>query len=665
MPDKPTYEELEQRVRELENADKVLRKKNQNQFQLLYEGAPFAYQILNEDGNIVEINPSWLNMLGFCRKEVVGKSFCEFLSPEWAEYFKKQLRHFTTVGDAFELEFEMMKKDGSSIFVSFHGKMGKDKSGNLQQIHCIFHDITERRQTEDALRTSEEKYRRIFDHLQDGYLWADSDGKILLANVVAANILGYDLQELMQKNMAGDLYFVPGERETVKQIMRRNGKIENYEVAFKKKDGQKIIVEANSHLVQDDNQQVSMEGTFRDITFRKQTEIEKRRLESQLRQAQKMEAIGTLAGGIAHDFNNILSGIFGFSQLAETHIEEPEKAKGYIKIIVKGASRAAELVQQILTFSQKTDVAKQSLNLFAVAKEALKLIRSTIPASIEIKEQINSKASIFADPIQMHQVIMNLCTNAYHAMSKSGGELIVGLNETFIPYPDDSSVINMDQKFLELEVSDTGHGMDENTIERIFDPYFTTKTRKKGTGLGLALVHAIVEEHGGTIRVNSRVGKGSTFLIYLPVAEKKGYTVPKNIRAKTIPTGTESILFVEDEDDIRSFVQDFLESYGYTLTLCENGQKAYEEFKKLPHGFDVVVTDMAMPKMNGDELALKILKIRKDLPIILCTGYTEKLNREQAKKMGIARYIDKPIAGRELCLLIREVLDEKKMDKYD
>ncbi len=406
-------------------------------------------------------------------------------------------------------------------------------------------------------------------------------------------------------------------------------------------------------MVFDNEVPIKVLGIIHDIT-------EQRKFEIQLQQSHKMEAIGTLAGGIAHDFNNILSGIFGYSQLAEMHINNPERAKSDIKNIVKGASRAKELVQQILTFSRKADYEKQYLNMFVIVKEVLKLIRSTIPATITIKEKINSKASIYADPIQMHQVIMNLCTNAYHSMRDSGGDLTVRLDETYMPLLNNESMINVDQKYLELEISDTGHGIDENTMKKIFDPYFTTKNMEKGTGLGLALVRAIVEEHSGTIKVNSIVGKGSTFLLHFPLSEKKKNTNNENSFEKKIPTGTESILFVDDEMDIRSFVKDFLGKYGYTVTVSEDGQKAYEKFRQAPQNFDIIITDMAMPKMSGEELSLKIIEIRKDIPIILCTGYTEKLNKVQAKEMGITRYIDKPLTGKELCFLIREVMDEAK-----
>ncbi len=385
------------------------------------------------------------------------------------------------------------------------------------------------------------------------------------------------------------------------------------------------------------------------------------RLEEAVQQSQKMEAIGTLAGGIAHDFNNILSGIFGYAQLAEMHLNDTERVKQHIGGIVKGAERASELVQQILTFSRKTDYEKQNLNLYIVVKEALKLLRSIIPSNIEIKEQITSRAAVAADPTQMHQVIMNLCTNAYHAMYENGGTLTVKLEEVAVP--DAKSPPGMDMKpgqYLELKVSDTGYGMDADTLEKLFEPYFTTKVREKGTGLGLALVHAIVEEHQGYITVDSVPDKGASFHIYLPVADSKKPAAPHESKNKPVPQGEERILFVDDEKDLRFSSERLLQGYGYRVTVSENGMAAYELFKSDPHGFDLVITDMTMPRMTGDELAASILEIRPEIPVVLCTGYSEKISEKKARESGIKKFLQKPLTGSEMAIAIREVLDSPK-----
>lgn len=396
----------------------------------------------------------------------------------------------------------------------------------------------------------------------------------------------------------------------------------------------------------------------RDITEYKQAAQERKNLAVQLEKSQKMEAIGTLAGGIAHDFNNILSGILGYSQLAELSLDNPVKAKENIAQIVKGAKRAAGLTRQILTFSRQTDYEKQPLHLYIVLKEALKLLRSSIPTTIEINESIFSKQIILADSTQMHQVIMNLCTNAYHAMGKSGGILTIKLLDVEISEDKDFfDKIMKNGTYLKLEITDTGPGMNQEILLKAFDPYFTTKEVGKGTGFGLALVHAIVEEHDGYIKVESTVGQGTSFYVYLPIVGQNTDIYAGMKEKKAFKGGTENIMVVDDERDICLVTQEFLQIYGYTVAIFENGQKALEVFEKDPDQFDLIVTDMTMPYMAGDELAKKILTVRKDIPIILCTGYSETVSEAIALEIGIRKYVQKPFSNEELAVLIRNILD--------
>nr|NJM01828.1 response regulator [Desulfobacula sp.] len=398
----------------------------------------------------------------------------------------------------------------------------------------------------------------------------------------------------------------------------------------------------------------------RDITEYKLAAHERRNLAVQMEKSQKMEAIGTLAGGIAHDFNNILSGILGYAQLAELNLASPSKARGHLTQIIKGAHRAAELTQQILTFSRRTEFEKQPLRLYLIIKEALKLLRSSIPSTIDITEAIDSKSKVLADPTQMHQVIMNLCTNAYHAMGERGGTLTVRLTEKWISGGKD--VFDQDIKqgvYLELEVTDTGHGMDDEILKKAFDPYFTTKDIGKGTGFGLALVHAIVEEHGGHIKVKSRVGQGSGFFIHLPVIADQDETQPQDKKdEKSYKGGSERIMVVDDEEDIREILQEFLTSAGYKVRVFENGAQALEAFQEDPDQFDLIITDMTMPRMTGGELAKKVICIRADMPVILCTGYSESISEALALNIGIRRYLQKPLSNKELAASIREILDK-------
>jgi signal transduction histidine kinase/CheY-like chemotaxis protein len=383
--------------------------------------------------------------------------------------------------------------------------------------------------------------------------------------------------------------------------------------------------------------------------------------ESQLRQVMKLQAIGTLAGGIAHDFNNILFPIVGYTELTMDDIPEDSQARQNLEEILKATNRAKELVQQILTFSRQSGQERKPLKVQFLIKEALKLMRATIPSTIEIECNANEEyGSIMGDPTQIHQVIMNLCTNAYHAMQATGGKLEVMLKEVDISY--EKSVERVGMKVgphLELTVKDSGHGMEPEVLERIFEPYYTTKEQGKGTGLGLSVIHGIIKNHGGDISVSSQPGKGTTFTVYLPVIDDIDVAV-EPVEAATATQGNEHILLIDDEAQIIDIEQQILERLGYKVTSKTDSQEALEEFAALPDQFDLVITDMTMPKMTGDQLARKLMDIKPNIPVILCTGFNETITEEKALAMGIDKFIMKPIVKDELAKAIRTVLDNPK-----
>ncbi|HBT88105.1 MAG TPA: hypothetical protein DEB50_06455 [Desulfobacter sp.] len=398
----------------------------------------------------------------------------------------------------------------------------------------------------------------------------------------------------------------------------------------------------------------------RDVRFELAIDItEKKQIESCLRQAQKMEAIGTLAGGIAHDFNNILSGIFGYLQLAKFHILEPELAEKDLEKVLEGAQRATLLVKQILTFSRHKGDDRRPLVVFPLVQETLKLLRSVIPSNIEIKNNLVSKAMILADSTQIHQLALNLCTNAYQAMGDQGGVLTISLKEV---------VLGKDQlgqensllpgKYLKFEVSDTGPGIEKAIQNKIFDPYFTTKKMGKGTGLGLAMVAGIVKKHNGFITVHSQPGEGASFKVFLPViASKLSIEKPKTEENVSSYSGKEAVMLVDDEIDILISQEKFLTNLGYKVSSFENGQSALQAFLDHPHSFDLIITDMTMPRISGDKLSREILKIKPDIPIILCTGFHKTFTREVALELGIRKYVQKPIEVALLSKMIRDILD--------
>jgi signal transduction histidine kinase/ActR/RegA family two-component response regulator len=381
--------------------------------------------------------------------------------------------------------------------------------------------------------------------------------------------------------------------------------------------------------------------------------------ERQLQQVLKIQAIGTLAGGIAHDFNNILFPIVGYTELTMDEVPEDSVAHNNLEEILKAANRAKELVKQILTFSRQSGQERKPVEVQQVIKEALKLLRASIPASIEIVHDIDKNCSpVMGDATQIHQVIMNLCTNAYQAMQDGGGKLEVILKEKYVDYNQTTQKIGMQPgNHVQLIVKDEGCGMDASVLERIFEPYYTTKEQGKGTGLGLSVIHGIIKNHRGDITATSKPGKGTAFTVYLPVIEV-GDVEEEFEPVHGTEKGTEHILLIDDEEQIVSMERQMLENLGYHVTARTDSGEALKEFSEHPENYDLVITDMTMPRMSGDELAKKLLEIKPGIPVVLCTGFNEDITEEKALEMGIQKFIMKPVIKNDLAATIRSVLDQ-------
>ena len=386
---------------------------------------------------------------------------------------------------------------------------------------------------------------------------------------------------------------------------------------------------------------------------------ESKRLKAQLQQAQKMEAIGTLAGGIAHDFNNILSAIIGYAELARMRVDQESDVAADLDKVIQSGERAADLVQQILTISRRHKKERRPMQLKYIKKEVLEMLRATLPSTIQVKERVGKEMGVInADPAQMHQVIMNLCTNAAHAMQEDGGVLEVGIGDVQVGSedPETGYLDLLPGSYLRLTVSDTGYGIPRHLMDKIFDPYFTTKDTGEGTGLGLSVIQGIVKAHEGTITVDSEPGKGTTFHVYLPIIQ--GEEKPEKETEGPLPTGNERILFVDDEELLIGLGSQRLERLGYEVVPKISSTEALELFRSEPDRFDLVITDMTMPKMTGDKLARELMKIRPDIPVILCTGHSKLISEKQAKEMGIRAFLGKPILKRAMAETVRKVLDD-------
>jgi PAS domain S-box-containing protein len=515
--------------------------------------------------------------------------------------------------------------------------------------------------TEKALQSSEAKYRELVEQSPIGLALTKMDGNFVSVNSAYADIIGYRVDEVL-KFTFWDITpkeNIPNDQQQM-ELIESTGKYGPYEKQYVHKNGYLVTVRINGMVVIRNGEKFIW-SSVEDISALKKAENEKQKLAQKLQQLYKMEAIGTLAGGIAHDFNNILFPIMGHTEMLLMDTPEDSSTLDSLKKIYAGANRAKELVKQILTFSRQENVDLQLIKLQPIVKEALKLIRSTIPTTIEIKQDVHPDCGVIkADPTQIHQIVMNLATNAYHAMEETDGEMKVSLKEVEFGTLDLIDPDMVPGVYACLTVADTGVGMDKTLIDKIFDPFFTTKAMGKGTGMGLSVVHGIVAALGGAIHVYSEPEKGTEFNVYFPI--EKNILKEKVTNSKTeIQGGTEHILLVDDEESIITMEKQILERLGYQVTSLTSSIEALEAFRANPEKFDLIITDMAMQKMPGDKLAGEMIKIRSDIPILLCTGFSETMSEEKIKFIGIKGLLLKPIIIKDLAKKIRESLDQSKI----
>lgn len=523
-------------------------------------------------------------------------------------------------------------------------------------------EVYERKQAEKALQKSEQKFRAIAETSPLAiYMSVGIEQKAEYINPTFVKFFGYTMEDVPTVDEWWPLAY-PDEnyrkqieeewQKKVEAAIEERSEIEPMEVVVTCKDGSKKNILWGFINIGKQSWAFGL-----NLTEQKQAEEEKNKLFGRLQQAQKMEAIGTLAGGIAHDFNNILSVILGYADMAKEDAPPGTKLAADLGKVVTAGHRAKDLVKQILAFSRQAEVERIPLQLQSIIKEALKMLRASIPTTIEIQDTINSKCGVvLADPTQIYQILMNLCTNANHAMEESGGILKIDLQRVCMDKDNRQSGLNIDPgEYVELTVSDTGSGIEPDIINKIFDPYFTTKELGKGTGMGLAIIHGIIADYGGTITVESKLGKGTTFHVYFPVIDKEeSQTVEENEES---PSGNERILFIDDEELLAEMGQDMLERLGYRVTVRKSSLDALSTFQNNPDDFDLVITDQTMPGMTGSDLARRILQIKPDMPIILCTGYSNLIDAQTAKSLGIKEYATKPLTKGIIAKLIRKVLD--------
>ena len=651
-------------ITEQKMAEQALRKREET-LNSIFRAAPTGIGLV-ADRVIQQANDRLCEMTGYSRDELLGKSARILYKTdedfEWVGREKyDQIQKFGTG----TVETSWQCKDGRVIDVLLSSTpIQRDDLSAGVTFTAL--DITEQKKMIDQLQDDRNREQMFLDIAEVIFLALDTDGKVTLINKKGCEILGYTEAEILGRVWFD--YFLPEEqkqeeRDFFKQLMVGEAKPDEYvESPVLTKGGDKRYIDWHNTLLK--NKTGAIIGTFssgKDITLRKKALEERLELQAQLQQAQKMEAIGTLAGGIAHDFNNILMPLLIHTEMILEALPEDSPLVFSLDEVLKAGNRAKDLVKQILAFSRQSDEQKTYLKIKPIVEDCMKLLRSSLPSTIQIRLNIETQEgtdTVYADPTQVHQVLMNLCTNAYHAMRENGGTLEVSLaainidSNTTTYFPD-----LIPGTYHRLSVRDTGCGMEKEIMDRIFDPYFTTKEKGEGTGLGLSVVHGIVKNHEGEITIESELGKGTVFHVFLPVAEIEGETEIKEV--VEIPGGNERVLFVDDEHATTDVMKKMLERLGYTVKTRTNSLEALEAFQTDPDGFDLVITDMTMPYMTGAELARKIMHIRQDIPVILCSGFSEQMNEAKAEKMGIRAFVMKPVIRSELALIIRNVLNQK------
>ncbi|HEX2964401.1 MAG TPA: MASE3 domain-containing protein [Syntrophorhabdaceae bacterium] len=632
---------------------------SEKRYRVLHETLRDPFVQVSMDGRIVDFNDRYCEMLGYTPEELRNLTYQQLTPDRWHTFEERIVREQIILrgySDVYEKEYR--RKDGTIIPVELRTVLSRDDDGMPVSMWGIVRDITERKRSEEILRKShddleirvrerteelETERRRLYKVLETLPVMLaiiQPDHTVEWVNRAYRDALGdaqghlcFSAQFGRDKPCDECQAFVPlqtGKPHRWEWTLPNGRTFDIHNFPFVRHDGTKAILEMDF-----------------DITDQRRAEAERIKLEEQLRQAHKMEALGTLTGGIAHDFNNILAGIMGFAEMAREDAFENDQLRYSLDRVLQGAIRGRDLVKQMLTFSRKTEYDTKAISLTPVIKETLQLLRATIPTTIDIEfTNMAKKDTILANTIGIQQIILNLATNAAHAMRENGGKLTITLSDAY----------DQTSPFLALTVRDTGAGMPADVLSRIFEPFFTTKEAGQGTGMGLAVVYGIVKSFHGDISVHSTPGHGTVFQIYLPRA-----TADESFEtdvAITLPGGTESILLVDDEETLVELGKRMLERMGYKVTATTSSAEALRIFTEKPKFFDLVITDHTMPELTGMRLAEQLLGMQPDLPIILCTGFSESLKPEAVKNAGIREYLMKPLSKRELSIAVRRVLDE-------
>ena len=626
----------------------------------LYDKALVGYFIISEKGLILEANLTAATLLGLERGAMIKQPISRFIIKEDQNIYYLHRKQLFEIDEPQDWDMRMVKKDGTVFWAHLKSIVALDAEGN-PVCRIVMSDITKIKRADMLIRESEQNFRTLADSGR-ALIWTSGTDKLCnYFNSVWLEFTGRKLEQEMGNGWTEGVH--PDDLQSCLDIyVGAFDRREKFSMEYRmlRYDGEyRWILDDGCPRYDSMGEFIGYIGHCLDISERKHDEEENAKLEVQLRHAQKMESIGFLAGGIAHDLNNILFPISGLSEMLLDDIPPGNPEHESIKQIYKSAQRGSDLVKQILTFSRQSKPQKLPIKIQSILKDVLRLVRSTIPMNIEITSHIKPDCGmVSADPTQVHQIVMNLITNAYHAVERNGGTIDIELKETGPPEVTlGYSVRLLARGYARITVSDTGTGIDNTLIDKIFDPYFTTKELGKGTGLGLSVVYGIVKEHGGDIQVYSEVGKGTSFHVYLPLLTDANDSKSAAV-TREYPTGRERILLVDDEEPIARMEQIMLERLGYQVTARTSSLDALAAFKANPGHFDLVISDKGMPLMTGEQLSRELILIKPGIPIIICTGFSDENDVNRAMSMGIKGFLMKPVATGDMATMVRKALDD-------
>ncbi|MCX6953836.1 MAG: PAS domain S-box protein [Verrucomicrobia bacterium] len=644
-------------ITEQKQTERALRE-SEEKFARAFRASPDAISVSDAaTGLMLDVNEGFERLSGLTREEVIGRTSQElglWTDPNARDRMVAELR---THGSVRNMELVARAKDGT--LRTFLLSAEKVVIAARDCLVILSRDITDQKNAEHALRESEQKFAKAFRASPYALTITDLEtGRYLDINAGFERLAGYVREEVIGRtSLELGMWADPADRVKLVRALRAEGSVRGMEFNFQRRDGARVTAQCSCELIEINGLQCIL-NAIEDITEQRKGEAARAALESQLRQAQKLDALGQLAGGIAHDFNNILTGVIAYSELAALDAEKPAEVRRHIAEVLKAGRRAKDLVRQILAFSRQQIQERKPVTLTPVVQEAVKLLRSTLPKTIEIEVRTDPLAPVvLADPSQIHQVMMNLCTNAAHAMRDRPGRLTITLDAVQVGAAAGPATPGLRPgRHARLTIRDSGHGMTEETLRHIFEPFFTTKPPGEGTGLGLAVVRGIIEDHDGAVTVQSRPGEGSTFQIHLP--EHTSLTVPGEAKPTAMPRGAgERILLIDDEKMIVDSSRTLLNHLGYKVTAFIDPGTAITAFQAAPAAFDLVVTDLMMPRITGIEVVRQVRAMRANLPVLMVSGYSGTWTPEGLRALGVSALVAKPMTSSELAVAVRRTLD--------